>query len=293
MIFSDQTPVSFQDELPEAVDVVVIGGGVIGISTAWFLAKQGVRVLVCEKGRVAGEQSSRNWGWIRKQSRDPDELPIVIDSQNIWAGLADELGEDLGFVRHGVVYLAETEQQLAHHAEWLDVAQQHQLDTQVLSGTEVDDLIDGPPGQYVGALHTPSDARAEPFLAGAGLGPRGAAPRWPHHRKLRSAGHRASGWASGWRRHRTRAGAGVSGGLCWRRLDIAVSTPSRHQAAATDRARHSGPHRAGTGRLCRQRGSARRRLSPPSGWRLHPSLGQCQRAFDRAGLVASLLQVSA
>ena len=165
MIFSDQTPIYFQDELPEAVEVVVIGGGVIGISTAWFLAKQGVSVLVCEKGRVAGEQSSRNWGWIRKQCRDPDELPIVIDSQNIWEGLAGELGEDLGFVRHGVAYLAETEKQLAGHAEWLEVAEQHQLDTQVLSGAEVDELIDGPPGQYVGALYTPSDARAEPFVA--------------------------------------------------------------------------------------------------------------------------------
>ena len=165
MIFSDQTPISFQDELPEAVDVVVIGGGVIGISTAWFLAKRGVRVLVCEKGRVAGEQSSRNWGWIRKQCRDPDELPIVMDSQNIWEGLAGELGENLGFVRQGVAYLAATEKQLAGHAEWLDVAEQHQLDTRVLSSAEVDDLIDGPPGQYVGALYTPSDARAEPFIA--------------------------------------------------------------------------------------------------------------------------------
>ena len=168
-IHSDRSPISFQDELPDAVDAVIIGGGVIGVSTAWFLVKRGLRVLVCEKGRVAGEQSSRNWGWIRKQCRDPDELPIVIDSQNIWEGLAGELGEDLGFVRRGVAYLAETERQLAGHAEWLDVAQQHQLDTRLLSGSEVDQLIDGPPGQYVGALHTPSDARAEPFVAVAAL----------------------------------------------------------------------------------------------------------------------------
>ena len=165
MILSDRSPVTFGDELPGSADVVVVGGGVVGVSTAWFLARRGVDVLVLEKGRVAGEQSSRNWGWIRKQGRDPDELPIVMESQEIWAGLNEEIGEDVGFARRGIAYLADTEEQLARHAQWLDVAEQHQLDTRVLSGGEVDALIHGPPGRYAGALYTPSDARAEPFVA--------------------------------------------------------------------------------------------------------------------------------
>ena len=106
MIFTDQSPIQFYEPLPESVDVVVIGGGVIGISTAWFLAKNGVSVLVCDKGRVAGEQSSRNWGWIRQQSRDPAELPIVIESINHWQSLSAEIGEDIGFTRQGVLYLS-------------------------------------------------------------------------------------------------------------------------------------------------------------------------------------------
>ncbi|MEM9639138.1 MAG: FAD-dependent oxidoreductase, partial [Pseudomonadota bacterium] len=60
-----ETPVQFSGTLPEAADVVVIGGGVIGVSTALFLARAGQRVVLLEKGRIAGEQSSRNWGWIR------------------------------------------------------------------------------------------------------------------------------------------------------------------------------------------------------------------------------------
>jgi glycine/D-amino acid oxidase-like deaminating enzyme len=167
--YSDQSPVTFADPLPQAVDVVVIGGGVIGISTAWFLIQQGASVLVCDKGRVAGEQSSRNWGWIRQQGRDADELPIVIDSINAWERIAAELDDDIGFTRKGVLYTATTERELAGLERWLDIATQHQLDTQLLSSTEVDALVDTPPGQFVGGLFTPSDGRAEPFKAVPGI----------------------------------------------------------------------------------------------------------------------------
>jgi len=165
LIYSDQTPIAFQDALPEAVDVVVIGGGVIGIATAWFLRRSGVSVLVCDKGRVAGEQSSRNWGWIRQQARDPAELPIVIESVNAWEAISRELDTDIGFTRQGVLYVAETEEELARHEQWLDTAAQHQLDTKLLSGSEIDALIDDKPGQWKGGMFTASDGRAEPFKA--------------------------------------------------------------------------------------------------------------------------------
>ena len=62
-ILSKDSPITFQDKLPkEGVDVVIIGAGIIGISTAWFLIKDGLSVLVCEKGRVCGPQSALNWG---------------------------------------------------------------------------------------------------------------------------------------------------------------------------------------------------------------------------------------
>ena len=56
--------------MPAETDVVIIGGGVVGVTAALLLAEWGVPCVLCEKGRIAGEQSSRNWGWIRKQSRD-------------------------------------------------------------------------------------------------------------------------------------------------------------------------------------------------------------------------------
>ena len=53
------TPIKYQDPLPEKVDVVIIGAGVIGMFAALYLVRLGKSVFVCEKGRVAGEQSSR------------------------------------------------------------------------------------------------------------------------------------------------------------------------------------------------------------------------------------------
>ena len=72
------------------VDVVVIGAGVIGICTALYAARAGLRVLVLEKGRVAAEQSSRNWGWIRVQGRDMAEIPVALEAQRLWSALEAE-----------------------------------------------------------------------------------------------------------------------------------------------------------------------------------------------------------
>ena len=52
-------PLTAPQSIPDRADVVIIGGGIIGISTAWYLAKQGINAVVCEKGHVAGEQSGR------------------------------------------------------------------------------------------------------------------------------------------------------------------------------------------------------------------------------------------
>ena len=162
---TDNSPIRFAAPLPGRTDVVVIGGGVIGVMTAWFLRAKGLSVLLCEKGRIAGEQSSRNWGWVRQQGRDPSELPIMTESLAIWKRLAAEMGEGLGFRQTGVMYLAKTQREIDGFEAWTEHSRAHQLDTRLLTATEAAAMLKGAAGGWKGALWTASDARAEPWVA--------------------------------------------------------------------------------------------------------------------------------
>ena len=163
--FSLKDPVRFPGPPPAAADVVVIGGGVIGVTTALYLADAGQKVVLLEKGRIAAEQSSRNWGWIRQQGRDPDELPIMQASRLRWQELARRTPVDFGLRPGGVTYIAKSHKQMAAFAGWLPHAEALEIDSHLMDGPGVRRAFPGITGQIEGALHTPSDMRAEPWLA--------------------------------------------------------------------------------------------------------------------------------
>jgi glycine/D-amino acid oxidase-like deaminating enzyme len=156
--------------LPANTSVVVIGGGIVGVTTAIFLAEAGIPVVLCEKGHVGGEQSSRNWGWIRTQGRDLGELPLMLESRRIWHRLKDQAGQDIGFRVSGSTYVAEDAAAMAIRVAWLENAKVFGVDTSLLSSAEVDRLLGQNGGRFKGAIHTPSDACAEPDKAMAALG---------------------------------------------------------------------------------------------------------------------------
>ncbi|MGC3936581.1 NAD(P)/FAD-dependent oxidoreductase [Roseobacter sp. EG26] len=160
-----ETPVKFPGPLPDQADVVVIGGGIIGVSSALFLARAGKKTVLLEKGRVAAEQSSRNWGWIRQQGRDPDELPIMVEANRLWRELATQTNQDIGLRQAGVTYLAKSEAQMAKYAAWAPIAQELGVDTRTMGAAETAALVPGMSQTYAGALHTASDMRAEPWVA--------------------------------------------------------------------------------------------------------------------------------
>ena len=129
--------VSSDRALPARVDAVVIGGGIIGVCTAYHLAKKGIAVAVCEKGVIAGEQSSRNWGWCRTMGRDLAEIPLSVESLRMWATMNEDVGAETGFRRTGIVYLCETEKDVDGHAAWLARTLPYQVDARLLDRDEV------------------------------------------------------------------------------------------------------------------------------------------------------------
>ncbi len=160
------TPIAFRDKLPEKVDAVIIGGGVIGVFSALYLARMGKRVLICEKGRIAGEQSSRNWGWIRQQGRDVAELPIMMQSLELWHDVNREANGQCGVCTVGVNYLASTEAEMQQQESWVSVAREYGLSSKLLSRNDVAGIFSGQSNQqWVGGVCTPSDARGEPWVA--------------------------------------------------------------------------------------------------------------------------------
>ena len=151
--------------LPAETKVVVVGGGIIGTSTAYFLAEQGIPTLLCEKGVIAGEQSSRNWGWCRTMGRDPRELPLAIESLKLWREINLRIGAETGFRPTGTLYLCPDAATFAKREAWLPLARQHGLETRLLRGGEVNDVLKGAVGSWLGALYTPGDGVAEPSKA--------------------------------------------------------------------------------------------------------------------------------
>jgi glycine/D-amino acid oxidase-like deaminating enzyme len=158
-------PVKNDTALPPRADVVVIGGGIVGAATTYFLAKKGISVALLEKGQVAGEQSSRNWGWCRQQNRDQRELPLMKESMALWTSLAAEAGADLGFRRTGLIYVTKDPKELATWEGWVNMAQPFQVGSRMLSPTEAREMTPGTAQDWIGGVYSPQDGRAEPALA--------------------------------------------------------------------------------------------------------------------------------
>jgi glycine/D-amino acid oxidase-like deaminating enzyme len=153
-------------ELPARTTVVIVGGGIVGVCTALFLARDGIQVVLCEKGEIAAEQSSRNWGWCRKMGRDPRETPLAIEALRLWNDMNHLIAAESGFRRAGIVYLCRTEKELARRAAWLEqVGRPHQIDSRLLTRDQIALITPGLAGFWAGALSTPSDGRAEPAHA--------------------------------------------------------------------------------------------------------------------------------
>jgi glycine/D-amino acid oxidase-like deaminating enzyme len=157
--------VNNSEGFPDRCDVAVIGGGIVGVSAAYELARRGVSVVLLEKGVIGGEQSGRNWGWVRQQNRDLYELPLAMESLKRWSELSDEVGDDIGFRRAGILYGSQSEADIARWEAWLGKARALGFSSQLPSAHEMSARLPTSRAKWVGGLWSATDGRAEPSRA--------------------------------------------------------------------------------------------------------------------------------
>ncbi|MGJ4993987.1 NAD(P)/FAD-dependent oxidoreductase [Bradyrhizobium sp. HKCCYLS3077] len=148
--------------LPERADAVIIGGGIVGVFAAYYLARRGLAVALIEKGRIGAEQSSRNWGWCRQQNRDARELPMATLSLDLWERFAADSGETTGFSRCGLFYLSNDEAELAGWARWGEFAKTAGVTTFMLDSRQATERGAATGRSWKGGVFSPTDGIASP-----------------------------------------------------------------------------------------------------------------------------------
>ncbi|MEQ5868664.1 FAD-binding oxidoreductase [Sagittula sp. NFXS13] len=151
--------------LPKDADCVVIGGGIVGVCAAWWLAREGQKVVLVEKGVIGGEQSSRNWGWCRQQNRDARELPLATRSLALWEHMGAEIGDSLGFRRCGLIYLSNDEAEIERWAKWGRFARGEGVETHMLTAQEAAARGASTGQRWKGGVWSPTDGIADPSRA--------------------------------------------------------------------------------------------------------------------------------
>jgi glycine/D-amino acid oxidase-like deaminating enzyme len=153
------------EQIPASTAVVVIGGGIIGTSAALTLASRGIPVVLFEKGYIACEQSSRNWGWCRQAGRDAREMPLIVESLRLWRDMNRLTEAETGFRQCGVMYVGENEGDEQSFCNWMEMARPFDIETRLVRGEELASLMPGVSRAFRCGLYVPTDGCAEPQKA--------------------------------------------------------------------------------------------------------------------------------
>lgn len=146
------------------VDVVIIGGGIVGASAALFLSKAGRRVTLLERDFCGSHSSGVNYGGVRRQGRPLSQLPLSQRAHEIWSQLPQLIGIDGEYQRSGHLKLARSTDDLRALQDYAASSQGFGLDLQLLDHDELHSRFPWVGAVAVGASLCPDDGHANPRL---------------------------------------------------------------------------------------------------------------------------------
>ncbi len=145
-------------------DIAIIGGGVIGCSVAYYLAKQGASVTIIERAAVGSGASSVNSGVISMATKKPGlALDLAMASQRLYPALAADLGMDVEYLVLGNLIVAENETEAGFIEALAKEQQAAGVNAAIVSAQRCRELNGLLEGRVLSGMYCPTDAQVDPF----------------------------------------------------------------------------------------------------------------------------------
>jgi sarcosine oxidase, subunit beta len=148
-----------------AADVVIVGGGLMGAATAFFLRRRGRSVILLERGLVGQQASGTNFGNVRRQGRFLPQLPLANRSREIWGRLPELIGEDVEFMMSGHIRVCFRAEELAELEAHARAVLEYGLELEMISRNALRDRFPFLSPDALAASYSPQDGHANPRLA--------------------------------------------------------------------------------------------------------------------------------
>lgn len=146
-------------------DVLIIGGGILGLSSGYWLAKHGISVTVLEKGRVAWEASSRATGFQSLRGENPSEIPLAAEANRLWMTLDEELGYPTEWLSGGRLWVALEPQEFEELRHTCTLWQANGLPVRLIDGAEARTFAPCLSDRTLGGIHTTRGGHSNPQRA--------------------------------------------------------------------------------------------------------------------------------